>query len=309
MKFFRVLSGLVLFLFNSYGSFAQSDKVTLSGHIIDDKQTALPYVNVAIYNTADTSFVIGTVSDEEGRFSIEGVGQGNYLLKVSYLSFKVKYQPILVGRLSQYLDVGGIVLTPETNLLEEATITEKRDAVTGGLDKKTFNVSDNASQAGGSVLDAMKNIPGITAGQDGKVQLRGSDKVIVLVDGKQTALTGFGNQSGLDNIPASAIEKIEVINNPSAKYDANGNAGIINIVFKKESQEGLSGKAGMAVGVGALWIKKENYPTIRPQYQATPKLNPSLSLNYRKKKINLFVQADDLYKKSLNKNEFVDRYY
>ena len=140
-------------------------------------------------------------------------------------------------------------------------------------------------------------------------KLRGSDKVIVLIDGKQTALTGFGNQRGLDNIPASAIERIEIINNPSAKYDANGNAGIINIIYKKEVKEGFNGKAGLAVGVGALWIKKENYPTIRPQYQATPKINPSISINYRKKKINLFVQADNLYTETLNKNEFTDRYY
>jgi outer membrane receptor protein involved in Fe transport len=129
------------------------------------------------------------------------------------------------------------------------------------------------------------------------------------MDGKQTALTGFGNQTGLDNIPASAIEKIEIINNPSAKYDANGNAGIINIIYKKNKQEGFNGKAGIATGLGALWVKKENYPTIRPQYQMTPKINPSLSLNYRHHKINAFFQGDYLYTETLNKNEFVERYY
>src|SRR5690242_10675645 len=149
----------------------------------------------------------------------------------------------------------------------------------------------------------MKGLPGITT-QDGKVQLRGSDRVMVLIDGKQTALTGFGTQASLENIPASAIEKIEIINNPSAKYDANGNAGIINIVYKKEKKDGFNGRAGLTAGVGALWIKKENYPTIDPQYQATPKFNPSISLNYRKKKANFFLQADDLYTKTLNKNEF-----
>ena len=132
---------------------------------------------------------------------------------------------------------------------------------------------------------------------------------MILIDGKQTALTGFGGQSGLENIPASAIEKIEIINNPSSKYDANGNAGIINIIYKKEKKEGFNGKVGLAGGAGALWIKKENYPTIRPQYQGTPKINPSLSLNYRKNKVNLFFQGDNLYTKTLNKNEFVDRFY
>ena len=126
-------------------------------------------------------------------------------------------------------------------------------------------------------MQAMQNLPGVTV-QDGKIQLRGNDKVAVLMDGKQTALTGFGNQTGLDNIPASSIDRIEIINNPSAKYDANGNAGIINIIYKKNKDEGLNGKIGFATGLGALWVKKENLPTIRPQYQNTPKVNPSVSV-------------------------------
>ena len=154
----------------------------------------------------------------------------------------------------------------------------------------------------------MQNIAGVTV-QDGKVQLRGNDKITVLIDGKQTALTGFGNQSGLDNIPASAIEKIEIINNPSSKYDANGNAGIINIVMKKNKKEGFNGKVGFTTGLGSVWVRKENLPNIRPQYQFTPKVNPSISLNYRKKSINIFFQADNLYTQTLNKNEFVTRTY
>ncbi len=89
----------------------------------------------------------------------------------------------------------------------------------------------------------MQNLPGITMGDDGKVLLRGSDKVMILIDGKQTALTGFGAQSGLGNLPASAIEKIEIINNPSAKYDASGNAGIINIILKKEKRKALMARS------------------------------------------------------------------
>lgn len=154
----------------------------------------------------------------------------------------------------------------------------------------------------------MQNLPGVTV-QDGKVQLRGNDKVTVLIDGKQTALTGFGSQSGLDNIPASAIDKIEIINNPSSKYDANGNAGIINIIMKKNKQNGWNGKIGFTYGTGSFWIRKDNLPTIRPQYTITPKINPSLSLNYRKDKINAFLQVDNLYTQTLNKNEFVTRVY
>ena len=138
-------------------------------------------------------------------------------------------------------------------------------------------------------MQSMQNLPGVTV-QDGQVLLRGSNQIMVLIDGKQTAITGFGNQNGLDNLPASSVEKIEIINNPSAKYDGNGNAGIINIVMKKEDQEGFNGKVGLTTGLGALWVRKENYPGIRPQYQQTPKINPSVSLNYRKKSINLFCR-------------------
>ncbi len=214
-----------------------------------------------------------------------------------------------VGRLSEFLDLGIVDLEENPTTLAEVVVEGEQDAVVETMEKKVFSIEDNINQSGGSLLQVMQTLPGVTISQEGTVRLRGSDRVTVLIDGKQTALTGFGNQTSLDNIPASAIEKIEVINNPSAKYDANGNAGIINIIYKKEVKEGFNGKVGLALGVGALWIKKENYPTIGPQYQNTPKINPSVSLNYRKKKVNVFLQADNLYTKTLNKNEFVDRYY
>ena len=206
------------------------------------------------------------------------------------------------------MDIKFIELEETAISLNEVVISAKTNEISEKMDKKTFSLKDNISQTGGSVLQAIQNLPSITV-QDGKVQLRGNDKVTVLIDGKQTALTGFGNQTGLDNIPASAIEKIEIINNPSAKYDANGNAGIINIIYKKNNKDGFNGKVGFSTGVGSLWVRKENLPTIRPQYTFTPKINPSVSLNYRKNKFNTFFQGDYLYTETLNKNEFVTRNY
>lgn len=289
---------------------AQAVKVTVSGVIRENaKKTALPFVNVALLVPQDSSFVTGAITNEEGLFTLPGVQSGNYLLKVSYVGYQLVVQPILVGQLSPFINMGTIELTEQTAQLGEITVTARQEAIASTLDKKTFTLGDNISQAGGSALEAMKNLPGVTVDNDGKVLLRGNDRVMVLIDGRQTALTGFGNQTGLGNIPASAIDKIEIINNPSAKYDANGNAGIINIIYKKEKKDGFTGKIGMAVGLGSLWMKQANYPTIRPQYQNTPKLNPSLSLNYRKNKVNLFFQGDNLYTETLNKNEFADRYY
>lgn len=297
-------------LFSTIFSYAQTAGVTLSG-VIKNKadKSILPFVNIVLKAEKDSSFITGTMSNEEGRFVLTNIQTGNYLLQFSYAGFITKLQPILVGRLNSFLDAGTIELQQDATLLQAVVVRSAQDEVSNRMDKKTYSVAANISQSGGSVLQTLKNLPGVTTSQDGKVELRGSDKVAILIDGKQTALTGFGSQTGLDNIPASAIDRIEIINNPSAKYDANGNAGIINIIYKKNKQQGFNGKVGMTTGVGALWKKKENLPTIRPQYQATPKINPSITLNYRKKNINTFLQADWLYTETLNKNEFVTRTY
>ncbi len=291
---------------------AQTTSVTASGRVTDNKKAGVPYASIILKKEKDSAFVAGTITNEEGRFSITGIKPDHYLLVTSINGYHTAIRQIFIGSLSEFLEVPGIELSPEqTNetQIQEVTLTaSKKNEIDNRLDKKTYSVADNISQSGGSVLQSMQNLPGITV-QDGKVQLRGNDKVTVLIDGKQTALTGFGSQTGLDNIPASSIDKIEIINNPSSKYDANGNAGIINIIMKKNKQNGWNGKVGFTAGLGSLWIRKENLPTIRPQYTLTPKINPSLSLNYRKNKVNIFLQADNLYTETLNKNEFVTRTY
>lgn len=298
---------LLAFFSNSYG---QSKTATISG-IVKDKnsKTAISYANITAKSKTINSAVSGTLSDEEGRFSLPNIPSGNYILEINSIGYKPLNYPFYVGTLSEFLDLNTIELQEDSQNLEEVIITsEKSQQVNEKMDKKTFSVADNIAQSGGSVLQAMQNLPGITI-QDGKVQLRGNDKVTILVDGKQTALTGFGNQSGLDNIASSAIEKIEITNNPSAKFDANGNAGIINIIYKKNKQEGLNGKIGIGSGYGSLWERKKNLPSIREQYQLTPKINPSLSLNYKKDNYNIYFQGDYLYTETLNKNEFVKRTY
>ncbi|WP_341840289.1 TonB-dependent receptor domain-containing protein [Chitinophaga caseinilytica] len=293
----------------SLPTFAQS--VTISGQARDaSRKTPLAFVTVTLHRAADSSLVAGTVSGDDGRFSIPAPQTGNYLLKLTVLGYATAWEQILTGRLSNFLDLGHIDLAETAGQLKEVTVTGKQaDGLNAKMDKQTYSMSANVARAGGSVLEAMANLPGVTVTQEGKVQLRGNDKVMVLIDGQQTALTGYGGQASLGNISASAIEKIEIINNPSARYDANGNAGIVNIIFKKEKKEGWNGKLGMNAGLGALWEKEPNFPGIRPQYRATPKINPSVSLNYRKNRVNLFFQGDNLYTHTLNKNEFTDRFY
>ena len=306
--YIKILSTLIFIFLTVFHSFGQQKVVTVSGKVSEKtNHTFLSYVTIVVRAENDSTFVSGTVSNEEGRFSLS-IKPGNYYLEFSFVGYITSRQSLYVGTLTDFLDIATIELTEDTKMLNEVIVSGTQDAVGEKLDKKTFTVSDNISQSGGSVLQTMQSLPGVTV-QDGKILLRGNERVTVLIDGKQTALTGFGNQSGLDNLPASAIDKIEIINNPSAKFDANGNAGIINIIYKKNKQEGFNGKAGLTTGLGALWVRKENLPTIRPQYRLTPKLNPSLSLNYRKNKINVFLQGDYLYTETLNKNEFVTRTY
>ena len=293
----------------SLGLSAQKTFVNVSGTIKDKvSDEHMSFVNIQVKKQTDSSFVAGTISDDNGLFTVSDVSPGDYFLEVSFIGYRKYNKQIFIGSNSQFIDLGTILLEEDAQQLSEVVVTASKDAVAGAMDKKTYRVDENVSQSGGSVLQSINNLPGITT-QDGQVQLRGNNQVVVLIDGKQTAITGFGNQNGLDNIPASAVEKIEIINNPSAKYDANGNAGIINIILKKEEQKGLNGKVGITSGLGALWVRKENLLGIRPQYQATPKINPSVSLNYRKNKVNLFLQADNLYTETLNKNEFVTRTY
>lgn len=305
----QILFFLALFFVPVF-ALAQSS-VSISGLTRHGKSKApISYVSILIKTKKDSSFVGGTITNEEGRFTLSGIKSGTYLMEALLGGYVKHQQEIIVGTLSAYLDLGNIELFENVNKLTDVIVTasKQKDGVNEKMDKKVFAVGNNISQAGGSVLQAMQNLPGVTV-QDGKVQLRGNDKVAILIDGKQSAISGFNGQTGLDNLPASAIERIEIINNPSAIYDANGNAGIINIIYKKNKQEGFNGKIGIMGGLGALWERKPNLPTIRPQFSATPKLNPSISLNYRKNKLNTFLQGDWLYTQTLNRNEFSERTY
>ncbi len=284
--------------------------VTLSGRVLDAESRApMPYLTVQLLAERDSAFVTGRLTNESGAFTIAGLAKGAYVLVVRAVGYAPIRQRVLVGELSQFLDAGTLLMVRQAQTLGAVAVTAEAQGVAEALDKKTFTVADNVSSAGGSALQAMSTVPGVTVSQEGKVEVRGSDKVLVLIDGKQTALTGFGSQAGLQNLPASAIERIELITNPSARFDANASAGIINLVLKQEEREGLNGTLGVVAGAGALWMKRENLPTIRPQYQRTPKFNPSLALNYRAGRTNSFFRADWLSSPTLNRNEFATRTY
>lgn len=288
--------------------FAQQNKATITAKVEDsNSREAIAFANVLLFKN-DGEIHAGVITNENGRFTFSDIPQGNYELQVAYLGYKTSTHSFMVGRLSEYLDFGTFLLEEDADTLEEVVVTGRLEGVSRRMDKQSYIISDNVSQVGGSVLQAMQNLPGITTNQQGKILLRGSEQVAILIDGKQSAITGTGAQENLDNIPASAIERIEIINNPSAKHDANAGAGIINIVMKKEKQSGWNGRAGLVTGLGSLSTKKENLtPEMMEQYRYTPKLNPSFSVNYRKDKFNFFANADFLVYREVAENLFTER--
>jgi len=165
---------LVWVLFTiSFSSFAQGTRVTISGILKDKRSTeALPFVNLVLKSEQDSVFIAGTVSGEDGRFTLTNVAPGNYVLEISYVGYSTSRQSLLVGKLSQFLDLGVIELTESATSLSEVVVVGKQDAVAETLDKKTFNVADNINQSGGSLLQVMQNLPGITLSEEGTVKLR-----------------------------------------------------------------------------------------------------------------------------------------
>ncbi|MBT2161283.1 TonB-dependent receptor domain-containing protein [Zobellia barbeyronii] len=299
----------IIFILSTLGLFSQ-ETITVSGQLLDaETEEPLPFANVAVHSFGSNTLVTGSMTDDNGRFEMQEIPFGKYEIYFSFIGYAGSDQTLLAGGLNSVFDLGKIKLSPSAEALKEVQVTGKQATTNSDLNKKSFSLADNIAQSGGSVLDAMKTMPGVAFDQEGKVVLRGSDKVVVLIDGKQSSLTGFGNQKGLGNIPASNIEKIEIINNPSAKYDANGFAGIVNIVYKKEKQTGLNGDVGLSYGLGALGKRKLDTKTDLGSFSNNQKLIPSINLNYRKGKLNYFLQSEFILQEALPNNEFTTRNY
>ncbi|MCH5684331.1 carboxypeptidase-like regulatory domain-containing protein [Niabella sp. W65] len=168
---------VIIFVIAASVANAQVSSITISGMVKNKvDKSAIPYVNVVVKNEKDSAFVAGTITNDEGRFSVENIKPGNYRLEVSFTGFENKEQPLFVGSLSAFLDIPVIELEEQSTVLEGVVVKAERAGLSNGLDKKTYAVADNISQSGGSILQSMQNLPGVTV-QDGKVQLRGMIKL------------------------------------------------------------------------------------------------------------------------------------
>jgi len=210
--------------------------------------SGIEYATVMALRLKDSTLVNGTISGPDGKFSFE-VGPGRYLVRVEFLSYdKTEVSPVMVHPGNPVADLGELLLHPDATDLEGVEVTGERSQVSIGLDKKVFNVEKDLTNIGGSARDVLDNVPSVYVDMDGNINLRGSTNVRLLIDGKPSTLTGISSADVLDQLPANSIESIEVITNPSARYDAEGLAGIINIKLKKNRLNGINGLVNLTAG-------------------------------------------------------------
>ncbi len=284
------VTGLImgLTLLANANVFAQ--KGTLVGSVQDGESgTALDFAAVSIYSQTDTSLVTGGITELDGTFKID-VDPGNYLLKVEYISYAPLWVNDVVAVAGMETDLGTVTLLMSAAMLDEIEIVEERSEFQLGLDKKVFNVGKDLVTRSGSAADVLDNIPAVAVDLDGNVSLRGSNNVRVLIDGRPSGLVGLSGNDALRALQGDLIERVEVITNPSARYDAEGMSGIINIILKKDKRKGVNGS----------FNANFSYPL---------GYGGSASMNVRRKDVNFFANYGYQFRTSPGGGNLYQEYY
>ncbi len=248
--------------------------IEITGIVVDaDTGQPLEYATLILQSLRNTDRVTGGLTDENGKFSVNTF-PGRYNVRVEYLSYKTYSQEGQTFREST--DLGTISLAIDVEQLEDVEVVGERTTVELRLDKKVYNVGSDLTVRGGSVTDVLDNVPSVTVDVEGNISLRGNESVRILINGKPSALSGL-NPETLQQLPAEAIEKVEVITNPSARYDAEGTAGILNIVLKQSKTAGVNGSVNVFAG------HPDNF-------------GGAVSLNLRREKFNIFTNTTYRYR-------------
>lgn len=241
----------------------------------------MQFVNVAITRDGDdASLVKGNTTDENGRFHIDGLKDGKYVARISFLGYTSVELPFAITPQRRSVSLGTINVEEDRQVLQETVVTEQRAGIKLEVDRKLFEVDQQIANAGGSASEVLENIPSVEVDQEGNVSLRGNSSVEVWINGKASGLTSDNRAQILEQLPAESIERIEVIDNPSAKFSAEGSAGIINIILKKDRRAGYYGslQAGGNTQGGANASGNINY--------SSPKWDGYFSLGYRHRQNN-----------------------
>lgn len=267
--FFTLL--LVLCSVVMFGQKPSGAKSSITGIVADD-QTGKPveFASISLFDSTG-SLLTGAITSSTGFFKLENIPPGITHLEIRFIGYKTfRKEGILVAGPNQEITIGKLKISENTELLKEVEVVGEKRMVEMAIDKKVFNVEKNITSAGGSATDVLQNVPSVSVDIDGNVSLRGSGNVTVLIDGRPSGLTGSSRSAILQQIPASSIENIEVITNPSVKYDPDGMSGIINIILKKNQKAGANGSISAGAGT------REKY-------------NAALNFNYRNGKINAYA--------------------
>ena len=253
---------------------------SISGSVSDETGSqALEFATVALYKAQDSSLVGGGITDVKGNFSVQA-RPGQYYLKIAFIGYGEKFiSGISIGRDNMNVELGAVQLTTSDVQLDEVTVEAERTQMELQLDKKVYNIGKDLSNLGGSASDLLANLPSVQVDVDGNVQLRGSENVQILIDGRPSSLVGLSGSGGLQQLQGNLIERVEIITNPSARYDAEGGAGIINIILKKEKAKGFNGSFQVQTG----------YPANH---------GASVNVNYRTGWINWFVNYGLTYREN-----------
>jgi outer membrane receptor protein involved in Fe transport len=264
MKIFSIT--VMIVLFNLIVLAQQGDRNTFSfmgvikGQVIDETtKQPINYANITIFNPKDSSVVNGGITNESGNFAITGMRPGRFYAKVSFIGYKTKVvRNLTLTPTKSTVDLGTLSILSSTVNLNEVVVKGDKEMVVTNLDKQVINVDKDLSSSGGTALDVMQNIPSLTVDIDGNISLRGNSNVTILIDGKPSGLSGLQSSDVLTSIPASSIKSVELVTNPSAKYDPDGTAGIINIVLKKKTNLGFNGIFNVNTGTANNYAGSAN---------------------------------------------------
>ncbi|MCH2083806.1 MAG: TonB-dependent receptor [Saprospiraceae bacterium] len=256
MRNFRLLFFWVsIFLVHANPSIGQSiastskGKVKLTGQIVNDETLVpLEFATLSLYSRVDSMLIDGTVSDLDGKFEL-AIAPGLYYIVIDFLSYQQKIIPevnIPVNKKS--FDLGKVGMSESSKMLEEVEVIAEKSQMQLKLDKRVFNVGKDLSNTGANAAELLDNVPSVTVDVEGNVSLRGSENVRILIDGKPSGLVGISSADALRQLQGDIVQSVEVITNPSARYDAEGEVGIINIVLKKEKREGVNGSFSLNAG-------------------------------------------------------------
>lgn len=280
--FFTILLCLLVLAGQKHAIAQSTKKVTVKGRVTD-KQSGEPlgYASVRLFKTAEDQFINGNITDDKGNFAVE-VPAGRYYALIEFMGYEAYRLPEFEAPAGKNnLDLGTIQLGESSSTLDEVVVQAEKSSMELSLDKKIFNVGKDLANAGGTASDILTNIPSVAVDAEGNVKLRGSDNVLILIDGKPSGLVSLKGASGLQQMQASMVDKVEIITNPSARYQAEGMAGIINIVLKKDRNQGFNGSFQGIAG----------YPL---------NMGGAANLNYRHNKINWFVNYGIAYRRQPN---------